>query len=173
MRSLKTDSFLSGLRHSSSALLREGMEALSSSGGSVFAVRAALVCLILKGLCDPGTLCRVAGISESNLAEWVRTADEEGFDGLTGESGSESSGEHGILVPQRLLDLLRAVRPVRGNVRLSEQQKSEVREALRNPPEEYGYRVWDGPSLSDFIAVRYRIICSVRECVRILREAGL
>ena len=106
------------------------MEALSSSGGSVFAgsvfaVRAALVCLILKGLCDPGTLCRVAGISESNLAEWVRTADEEGFDGLTGESGSESSGEHGILVPQRLLDLLRAVRPVRGNVRLSEQQKSE------------------------------------------------
>ena len=173
MRSLKTDSFLSGLRHSSSALLREGMEALSSSGGSVFAVMAALVCLILKGLCDPGTLCRVAGISESNLAEWVRTADEEGFDGLTGESGSESSGEHGILVPQRLLNLLRAVRPVRGNGRLSEQQRTEVREALRNPPEEYGYRVWDGPSLSDFIAVRYRIICSVRECVRILREAGL
>ena len=106
-------------------------------------------------------------ISESTLEKWVRTADREGFD------GSESYGEHGILVPQRLLDLLRAVRPVRGNVRLSEQQKSEVREVLGKSPESFGYRVWDGPSLSDFIAVRYRMICSVRECVRILREAEL
>ena len=94
-------------------------------------------------------------ISESTLEKWVRTADREGFD------------------PQRLLDLLRAVRPVRGNVRLSEQQKSEVREVLGKSPESFGYRVWDGPSLSDFIAVRYRMICSVRECVRILREAEL
>ena len=68
---------------------------------------------------------------------------------------------------------LRAVRPVRGNGCLSEQQKAEILEVTGNPPEKYGYSVWDGASLSDFIAVRYRTICSVRECVRVLREAGI
>ena len=170
---MKTDSFLSGLRHSRSALLKEGMEALSSSGGSVFAVRAALVCIILKGLYELGKLCRLSGVSESALESWVMIADTEGFDGLMVELGSESSGAQGIMVPSRLLDLLRAVRTVRGNGRLSEQQKAEVRGVLSNSPEEYGYRVWDGTSLSDFIAVRYRMICSVRECVRILRDARL
>lgn len=170
---MKTEAFLSGLRHSTGSLLREGMEALSSSGDSVFAGSAALVCIILKGLYELGKLCRLSGVSESALESWVMIADTEGFDGLMVELGSESSGAQGIMVPSRLLDLLRAVRTVRGNVRLSEQQKAEVRGVLSNSPEEYGYRVWDRTSLSDFIAVRYRMICSVRECVRILRDAGL
>jgi len=170
---LKTDVFLSGLRHCRSSLLMDGVEALASTGDSVFAVRATLVCLLLKGLCDQGTLCRLAGISESALESWVRIADGEGFGGLMEDCGGESSGQQGILVPQRLLDLLRAVRPVRGNGCLSEQQKAEILEVTGNPPEKYGYSVWDGASLSDFIAVRYRTICSVRECVRVLREAGI
>ena len=151
----------------------DGVEALASTGDSVFAVRATLVCLLLKGLCDQGTLCRLAGISESALESWVRIADGEGFDGLMEDCGGEISGQRVILVPQRLLDLLRAVRPVRGNGCLSEQQKAEILEVTGNPPEKYGYSVWDGASLSDFIAVRYRTICSVRECVRVLREAGI
>ena len=88
---MKTDVFLSGLRHSRSSLLMDGVEALASTGDSVFAVRAALVACFSKAFVIRGHSAALQ-ISESTLEKWVRTADREGFDGLLEGCGGDNPG---------------------------------------------------------------------------------
>jgi len=44
--------------------------------------------------------------------------------------------------------------------------------ALQEDPSKYGYNVWDGPSLSDFILRTYGIQYAVRSCQHLARQLG-
>ena len=48
----------------------------------------------------------------------------------------------------------------------------EIDVALQSDPNIYGFKLWDGPSLSSFINNKYGISMSVRQCQRIFHELG-
>ncbi len=57
--------------------------------------------------------------------------------------------------------------------RLSKENKEAINAVLEeDAPKKYGYNVWDGPSLSDYIAREYGVSLSVRQCQRMFHEPG-
>ncbi len=87
-----------------------------------------------------------AGVSRATVSGWVKTADEKGFEAL---HTKERSG-----------------RPSK----LNSAQLAEIDVALQSNPAEYGFKVWDGPSLSEHIKSKYGIEISVRSCQRIFHQ---
>ena len=72
-----------------------------------------------------------------------------------------------------LAGLADADRPGRPR-RLNEQQISEIQQALRSSPSDYGLsaNLWDGKLLSHFIKQRFGVDLGVRQCQRIFRHLG-
>jgi transposase len=58
--------------------------------------------------------------------------------------------------------------------RLSEEQRGELKVVLQEPPEKHGIaiNIWDGKSLSAYIAKRYNIVMKTRTCQRLFRQLG-
>ena len=56
--------------------------------------------------------------------------------------------------------------------KLTDKQLKEIDAAIQNDPKEYGFKVWDGPSLSAHIKKQYAIDISVRQCQRLFRNLG-
>ena len=48
----------------------------------------------------------------------------------------------------------------------------EIHAAINAGPDQYGYNVWDGPALSDFIKKTYHIDYGVRACQLLMRRMG-
>lgn len=57
--------------------------------------------------------------------------------------------------------------------KLSSDELAQIKSVLEaDAPKEYGYSVWDGPSLSDYILKTYSVSLCVRQCQRLMHNLG-
>lgn len=129
-------------------LLAEGQMIVSSTNDAKFQHKVEIVNLVLSGL-TPSFLSNYCGESKNAITLWVKTADEQGFDAL---KPKKQSG-----------------RPMK----LSPEQLSGIKRVLEeDDPKKYGYLVWDGPRLSDYIKKTYSVNLGVRQCQRMFHILG-
>lgn len=129
-------------------LLERGKQIVSSSNDAKYIHRVTLVNLLLAGGMSAAELGRLSGVSERTLRTWVTTADEAGF------------------------EKLKAVKQEGRPSKLNESQTAEIKDALQKDPLEFGYKVWDGPTLSTFIKDKYDIELGIRQCQRLFHNLG-
>ena len=128
-------------------LLAQGKAIVATEGASRYRYKVEMVKLVLGGL-TPSFLAKYCGDSKNAITGWVKLADECGFEALR---DGKSTG-----------------RPPK----LSAEQVAEIDRLLGEEPSEHGYRVWDGPSVSDLIKKRYGIAYSVRSCQEMFKKLG-
>ena len=90
----------------------------------------------------------MAGVSKVTVTDWVKTADEQGFDALRSERRSD--------------------RPPK----LSTERCAAIDSAIQSDPKSFGFKVWDGPSLSSYINSAFGVRISVRQCQRLFHDLG-
>lgn len=90
----------------------------------------------------------MAGVSKVAVTGWVKTADEQGFDALRPR---QRSGQ-----PPKL----------------SAEQCAAIDSAIQSSPKDFGFKVWDGPSLSSYISDTFGVRLSVRQCQRLFHDLG-
>ena len=134
--------------HPPSELIEQGKAIISEKNEYKYAFRVTMVVLLLAGNMTPSKLSELTKVPVRTLSTWVKKADEEGFESL---KAKKQSGR-----PNKL----------------SENELAKIKDAIKEPPENSGYRVWDGPSLSDFIYKKFNIKMGVRQCQRIFRKLG-
>lgn len=128
-------------------LLAQGKAIMSYSDESKFLFRVFAVNMVLAGT-PASQVGASAGFTKAAVTGWVKTADEKGFDALR---------------TQR--------RPGRPS-KLDAEQLEEIDKALQANPKDYGFHVWDGPTLSSYIQSRYGVELSTRQCQRLFRGLG-
>ncbi len=128
-------------------LLAQGQAIMSSSDESKFLFRVFAVNMVLAGT-PASQVGASAGFTKATVTGWVKIVDEQGFDALR---------------PQK-----RAGRPAK----LSADQLKLIDAALQDDPKNYGYKVWDGPSLSAYIKDKFKIDMGVRQCQRLFHSLG-
>ena len=130
-------------------LLEQGKKIMMSSEStdSKYKFRVFSVNLVLSGM-SAAEVAEKAGGARSTVSDRVKTADEQGFDAL------------------------KTVKPTGRHPKLNKTQREEIDAILQKNPNEYGYKVWDGPSLSDLIKKEYHINLSIRQCQRLFHELG-
>lgn len=129
------------------ALIDEGQRIVNSSDDAKFLRKVTIVNLILNGM-RASALSASCGETVRTLSAWVKAVDEGGFESLRPK---KQPGR-----PQKL----------------TVQQKENIKVAIAGEPQVYGYNVWDGPSLSDYIKNAYGISIGVRQCQRLFHELG-
>lgn len=129
------------------ALIDEGKRIVASNDDAKYLRKVTIVNLMLNGA-TASELSGLCGESSRTLSSWVKAVDESGFEALRPK---KQPGR-----PQRL----------------TETQREEIKIAILSDPSDYGYNVWDGPSLSDFILNHYQIILGVRQCQRLFHQLG-
>jgi transposase len=105
------------------------------------------VLLVAQGLTCP-EVARLLGDASRSVEYWVHRYEQQGLAGLT---EGERSGRPG---------------------RLSQKQVREINRVLRARPGDAGMQVnlWDGKTLSAWIAKTYGIPLGVRQCQRLFRQ---
>lgn len=106
-----------------------------------------MVNLMLSGF-SAKELAKYCGESERTLQSWLKKVDEQGWETLISKK-----------------------QPGRPS-RLSNQQIEEIRIAVQANPEQSGYNIWDGPTLSDYIKSQYGIEYGVRASQYLLHRMG-
>ena len=129
------------------ALLAEGQRIVKSSDDARYIRKVTIVNLVLSGA-NISKLSECCGETSRTLSSWVKSADEKGFESL------------------------RPVKQTGRPPKLTDIQKEEIKVAISEDPENYGYTVWDGPSLSAHIMNQYGVSLGVRQCQRLFRELG-
>ncbi len=133
--------------HSREELLKQGQEIVKQTSDSKFIHRVTMVNLILGGM-KSKEVSQYCGDSVRTINTWVKKVDEEGWESL-------------MTVKQK-------GRPAT----FSDTQLEEIKQAVRNDPENYGYHVWDGPTLSDYIKATYNIEYGTRACQKLFHRLG-
>lgn len=128
-------------------LLTQGRSIVSESADNKFVHRVSMVNLMLSGF-SAKELAKYCGESERTLQSWLKKVDEQGW--------------------ETLISKKQTGRPSR----LSNQQLEEIRIAVQADPEQSGYNVWDGPTLSDYIKSQYGIEYGVRASQYLLHRMG-
>ena len=128
-------------------LLEQGKAIMSANDDSRYLFKVFAVNMVLSGT-PASQVGAYAGYTKASVTSWVKAVDEKGFESLRAKTHSGR--------PSKLTD----------------QQRSEIDNALQRDPKEQGYKVWDGPSLSDYIEKEYRVTLSVRQCQRLLHSLG-
>lgn len=128
-------------------LLKEGKGIMMSNDDTRFYFRVLSVNFVLNGM-SAANVAEIAGVSRSTVSDWVKAVDEQGFEAL------------------------KSVKPSGRPPKLSPEQKSEIDFVLQREPSEFGYKVWDGPTLSAYIKKKYEIKLSTRQCQRLFHELG-
>jgi transposase len=107
------------------------------------------VLLVAQGVTCP-EVSRLLGDAPRTVEYWVQRFEAKGLAGLT---EGQRSGR-----PRRLSDA----------------QLQEVDRALRRPPRDLGLTgtLWDGKTLSAWIAQRFQVQLAVRQCQRLFRQRG-
>ena len=107
------------------------------------------VLLVAHGLTCP-QVGELLGDSPRTVVNWVQRFEARGLVGL-------SEGE----------------RPGRPS-RLNASQLAQVEAALRDSPDRFGLptRMWDGPTLSEFVRRELGVSLKVRQCQRLFRHLG-
>ena len=134
--------------HDPEELLKEGTKIINSSSDAKYVLRVALVNFMLAKTASAEELSSLSGIPRRTLTSWVQKVDEDGFESL------------------------RAIKQTGRPSRLSKEQLAEIKVAIEADPEESGYRVWDGTTLSDYIRDQYGIELGTRQCQRIFHTLG-
>lgn len=134
-------------KHPKEELLSEGKRIVQSSRDSKFIFRVATVNLVLSGM-KASELSQYCGVDERTISNWVAKVDEYGFESLM------------------------AVKQTGRPPRLNKEQKEEIKFVLQEDPENYGYHIWDGISLSDYIGKRYDVKYGVRACQKMMHGLG-
>ena len=128
-------------------LLRRGQEIMSESDESKYYFRVFSVNLVLSGL-SAEAVARSANVTTVSVSNWVKNADEKGFDSLKNKAI-----------------------PGRPN-KLTTKQLNEINAILQENPSAYGFKVWDGPALSKLIMDKYEVEYSVRNSQRLFHKLG-
>lgn len=128
-------------------LLQKGKEIMASSDQSKYYFRVFCVNMVIGGA-TAEQVAQSGGVSSVSVSNWVKSADENGFESLQNKK-----------IPGR-------------PKKLSEKIIAEIDIALQNDPSKYGFKVWDGPSLSSYIYDKYEIEYSVRQCQRLFHKLG-
>lgn len=134
--------------HDPEELLKEGTSIINSSSDAKYVLRVALVNFMLAKTASAEELSWLSGIPRRTLTSWVQKVDEYGFESL------------------------RAIKQTGRPSRLTEEQMAEIKVAIESDPEDSGYRVWDGTTLSDYIHDRYGIELGTRQCQRLFHTLG-
>lgn len=129
------------------ALITEGTRIISSSDDAKYIRKVTIVNLLLRGA-DAKMVAESCGETVRTLSNWVRTVDEHGFE---------------FLRPKK--------QPGRPQS-LTEEQKENIKVAIASDPNDFGYMVWDGPALSDYISSQFHVSLCVRQCQRLLHDLG-
>lgn len=128
-------------------LISEGKDILKGNVDMQLAYRISMVLLVLQGM--PATqLAEFADCEPRTIQLWVDAVDKDGYDAL------KAQGKPGR------------------RKKLDDKQKAIIKKALLADPTNEGYTVWDGISLSDYIAGKFGISLSVRSCQRLFHELG-
>ncbi len=128
-------------------LLAEGNTIMSSTDDSKYYFRVFAVNMVLAGF-SASTVAKSAGLTKATVTRWVKLVDEQGFTALR---ATKQSGR-----PPKLKD----------------EQIQAIDAVLQSDPKDFGYKVWDGPTLSAYILKIYGIQMSVRQCQRMFRNLG-
>ena len=129
-------------------LLAEGKMIVNSTDDSKFQHKVEMVNLVLGGM-NPSELCEYVSESKNTITSWVKIVDEKGFDALYTKKQSGRPSQ------------------------LSSEKLSEIKDVLEEDnPKKYGYKVWDGLSLSSYIKKTYDVELCVRQCQRLFHKLG-
>ena len=128
-------------------LREEGLRIVQENGVSRYYFRVSAVNAVLSGQSSL-QVCEWFGISSRSLNGWVKKVDEQGFKSL------EDKPRPGT--PSKL----------------NKEQLAEIDKMIQSSPEDYGVKVWDGPSLSSVIKQRFNIELGVRQCQRLFHKLG-
>ena len=128
-------------------LLEQGKKIVTQSADNKFVHRVSMVNLILGGM-TPEELSSYCGDSRRVLYDWVTKVDEQGWDSL------------------------RAIKQKGRTPKLSDEQISEIKAVVEDDPEKFGYHVWDGPALSQYIEKQYNVNLGVRACQKLFHKMG-
>ncbi len=133
--------------HGPEELLRQGQEIVKQTADPKFIHRVTMVNLVLGGM-KTKDLSQCCGDSVRTINTWIKKVDEQGWDSL------------------------RTVKQTGRPRVLSDTQLEEIKQAIRNDPQNYGYHVWDGPTLSDYIKTTYNIEYGTRACQKLFHQLG-
>lgn len=128
-------------------LLEQGKAIMSSSDDSRYHFRVFTVNMVLAG-CPASQVGSLAGVTKASVTAWVKTADEQGFEALRKPN--------------------RPGRPTK----LTPEQYAEIDTILSLDPAAYGFKIWDGISLSSYIETTYGIKLCTRQCQRLFHKLG-
>ena len=129
-------------------LIEKGKSISEATDDAKYQHKVELVTLMVSGV-PASYLSQYVSESQNTLIRWVKTADEKGFEAL--QINRNNVG-----------------RPTK----ITEDIAAKIDAALQDDPHNYGYNVWDGPSLSKYIKSQYGIEYSVRQCQRLFRDLG-
>lgn len=133
--------------HDPRELLAQGQKLVREDSDVKFAHRVSMVNLILSGM-SAKELAAYCGDGETTLMSWVTKVDQFGWDSLHDKK-----------------------RPGRSS-KLTEEQISEIKDAVMSDPNDHGFRVWDGPRLSQYIKDRFDVNLCVRACQNLFHKMG-
>ena len=126
----------------------EGKLIVRATDDAKFQHKVEMVNLVLGGM-TPSALSEYVRESKNTITLWVKTADEKGFDAL------------------------RVKKQPGRPTRLSAENIAAIKAVLaEDAPKKYGCHVWDGPSLSAYIAREYGVSLGVRQCQRMFHSLG-
>lgn len=128
-------------------LLAQGQKLVKDNSDIKFAYRVSMVNLILAGM-SAKELSAHCGDGETTLMSWVTKVDQDGWDAL------------------------RAKKQPGKPSKLSDDQVTKVKEAVMNDPNNYGFKVWDGPALSKYIKDTFDVDLGVRACQKLFHKMG-
>lgn len=128
-------------------LLAQGQAIMTSTDESKYLFRVFAVNMVLAGT-PASAVGASAGFTKAAVTGWVKTVDEQGFEALR---------------PQQ--------KPGRPS-KLTADQLKEIDLALQSDPGDFGFKVWDGPSLSAYIKSKYNIDMGIRQCQRLFHTLG-
>ena len=135
------------LIHDPRELLSQGRALVKENPDIKFAYRVTMVTLILSGI-SARELAEHCGDGETTLMSWVKKADENGWDSLRAK---KQTGQ-----PRRLTD----------------EQIAKLKENVCSNPNSFGFKEWDGPSLSKHIKDTFDIELGVRACQKLFHKMG-
>ena len=128
-------------------LLAQGQILVKENADIKFAYRVSMVNLILGGM-SAKELAAHCGDGETTLMSWVTKVDQHGWDAL------------------------RAKKQPGKPSKLSESQIALVKATVMDNPDNHGFKVWDGPSVSKYIKDTFGIDLGVRACQKLLHKMG-
>ena len=121
---------------------------VSSTDDAKYQHRVEIVNLVLGGM-TPSALSEYVSESKNTITMWVKSADEKGFESL------------------------RIKKQTGRPPKLSSEDIAAIKSVLEEDnPRAYGYNVWDGPALSDYIRKTYDVELCVRQCQRLFHNLG-